>query len=143
LCDTRPVSAREPFRQTVFAWLTGNGDLHAKNISVLKTPGREWQISPAYDLPSTAPYGDTTFALTIEGRRDGFLRRHLLDFAGMIGLPTRAAERVLDELLDATSGLIELAGDLAFPVDAATPNKTVRQLRFRRQQLVSPSGGAG
>lgn len=40
---------------TVFAWLTGNGDLHAKNVSVLQQAG-EWRIAPIYDAPPTVPY---------------------------------------------------------------------------------------
>ncbi len=35
LCKARPVAVRNLYLQFVFAWLTGNGDLHAKNIAVL------------------------------------------------------------------------------------------------------------
>ncbi|WP_414819923.1 HipA domain-containing protein [Serinicoccus sp. CNJ-927] len=38
------------------AWATGNGDLHAKNLSVLQRDG-EWRVAPVYDVPSTVPYG--------------------------------------------------------------------------------------
>lgn len=72
LCSARPVAARDLFAQILFAVISGNGDQHAKNLSVLANPDQsEWRISPAYDLPSTAPYGDTTSALTIDGGRRG------------------------------------------------------------------------
>lgn len=35
LCRARPVAVRNLYLQFVVAWLTGNGDLHAKNIAVL------------------------------------------------------------------------------------------------------------
>ena len=87
LCAARVVAARELFRQLCFAWVTGNGDVHAKNLSVLAGPTGEWRVSPAYDLPSTLPYGDSTMALTIGGRSDGLSRRILLALAADLGIP--------------------------------------------------------
>jgi len=70
------VGARELRRQLAFAYLTGNGDAHAKNLSIRQTPGGEWRPTPAYDVPSSHPYGDTTMALTIDGTdRDDPTRR--------------------------------------------------------------------
>jgi serine/threonine-protein kinase HipA len=34
LCASRAVALRDLYRQLVFAWLTGNGDVHAKNLSI-------------------------------------------------------------------------------------------------------------
>ena len=62
------VAARDLLRQLAFAYVTGNGDAHAKNFSVLRLPSGEWRATPAYDVPSSHPYGDTTLALTIDGR---------------------------------------------------------------------------
>lgn len=68
LTSARPPAALALFRQAVFALLTGNGDQHAKNLAVLSTPAGEWRISPAYDLPSTLPYGDGTTAEVASSR---------------------------------------------------------------------------
>ena len=45
----------------VFSALVGNGDLHAKNWSLLYPDGRTPELSPAYDLLCTTAYipGDT------------------------------------------------------------------------------------
>ncbi|WP_326549788.1 HipA domain-containing protein [Micromonospora sp. NBC_01813] len=48
-----------------------NGDAHAKNFSVRQGVDGEWRVSPAYDTPSSYPYGDTTMALSIGGRSGG------------------------------------------------------------------------
>ena len=42
--------------------LSANGDAHAKNFSVLQQPDGEWRVAPAYDVPTSQPYGDSTLA---------------------------------------------------------------------------------
>lgn len=129
------VAARDAFRQIVFAILTGNGDVHAKNLSVLAGPDGEFRISPAYDLPSTVLYGDTTLALSIQGRKSGISRRILLDFAEEIGLRRPLAERLLGELLTATADLGDALAAHVLPFSAADTAKTVKQLAYRRRLL--------
>jgi serine/threonine-protein kinase HipA len=47
----------DALRLFVFSYLIGNGDLHAKNVSLIFEDG-QWRLSPAYDLLSTLPYAD-------------------------------------------------------------------------------------
>lgn len=95
------VAARDLLRQFAFAYLTGNGDLHGKNVSVLQTDG-EWRVSPAYDLPSSQPYGDHTMALTIGGKdREDLGRADFVALGERSGIPPKATMRVLDDLLRA------------------------------------------
>ena len=132
-CAARALAARDIFRQLCFAWLTGNGDVHAKNISILATPAGEWRISPAYDLPSTLPYRDHTLALAMLGRQDGLSRRSLLAFAEAVGVPARAAERTLEHALAATESIPDdlEAGALPFATQITKP--WVRSLRNRHR----------
>jgi serine/threonine-protein kinase HipA len=58
----RNVSS-EPFedvttfvRALAFAWLIGGTDAHAKNYSLLLTPGPRVRLAPLYDLASILPY---------------------------------------------------------------------------------------
>ena len=135
-CAARVLAVREVFRQIVYAWLTGNGDVHAKNISILRTSvAGEWRIAPAYDLPSTLPYRDFTMALSVGGKRDGLSRRSLMEFAHVVGLPDRAAGRVLDDVLNATAGVIEDLESGVIPVPAQALRPWVRGLRNRRKVL--------
>lgn len=73
LCEAPVPSAAEFLAQAAFAYVTGNGDAHAKNFSIVRDVTGRWQPAPAYDLPSSQPYGDSTMALTLGGRRDGNL----------------------------------------------------------------------
>jgi serine/threonine-protein kinase HipA len=91
------------FRQLLFAWWTGNGDLHRKNLSLLKRASEGWSLSPAYDLLSTRLVLPTDqLALPIGGRRDGLARPAWLRFGEHIGLPERAVRRALGDLVAIT-----------------------------------------
>lgn len=57
VCQAPLPAARILLAQLVFAYITGNGDAHAKNFSVLQGINGEWRPSPAYDVPSSQPYG--------------------------------------------------------------------------------------
>ena len=136
LCAARAVATLTMLRQVAFAIITGNGDLHAKNLSVLRTNG-EWQVSPSYDLPSSAPYGDRTLAIAINGSRDGQVSRvRFAALARAAGLNERAAIRMLDELLANAEPWIERLDDLPFDQRRI---RDLRRLMIRRCKLLSAS----
>lgn len=133
-CSARTVAVRRLYQQVCFAWLTGNGDVHAKNVSILSTREGEWRVAPAYDLPSTVPYGDKSLALSIQGRTHGISRKHLLAFGIEAGLPDRVAIKVLDDLLDRLSGLEGRLRDGALPFPQKATADLIAELRFRSAQ---------
>lgn len=66
----------------VFSYLVGNGDLHAKNLSLMWASDCDPRsLSPAYDLISTTVYGDHRMALKLDGRDSHFSRKNFLKFA--------------------------------------------------------------
>ncbi|MGL5865428.1 MAG: type II toxin-antitoxin system HipA family toxin, partial [Dermatophilaceae bacterium] len=135
-CAARPIAARDIFRQVVFAWVTGNGDVHAKNVSILASPTGEWRVAPAYDLPSTLPYRDHTMALSVGGRREGLSRRSLIAFAESVGLTPRAAQRTLDDVLGATAGIVADIDAGVVPFPGQVLRTWARALRNRRTSLM-------
>lgn len=142
VCTSAPLALRTVFLQVVFAWATGNGDLHGKNLSVLRGDDG-WEPSPVYDIPSTLPYGDVTMALPVGGRRDGFSGRAMLEFADRIGLAPRAAERALGVVGEAVAGLADGARDAGIPLDARRARDLERGLRKRQDMLFGSSTGLG
>ena len=118
------------------AWLTGNGDVHAKNISILATPTGEWRVSPAYDLPSTLPYRDYTLALAMLGKQDGLSRGTLLAFADAVGVPARAAARTLEVVLAATETIPDELAAGALPFASQITKQWVRSLQNRRRNVL-------
>jgi serine/threonine-protein kinase HipA len=131
LCKAQAVAVRNLYLQFVFAWLTGNGDLHAKNVSVLEGRHGGWVVAPVYDIPCTLLYGDDTMALTVAGKVKNLRSRHWEEFASSIGLPQRAATAANRVALSAASAI-----DLeALPFTGSPLRGTLRELRFRRGEL--------
>lgn len=122
VAPARLPAVRAVLQQVAWAWLTGNGDLHAKNVSLVRDA--EWRVAPIYDIPSTLPYGDHRLALTVAGRDDSLSRKRFLTLAEGAGLPRRAAERTLDEILTATADLGDRLPD-SFPM----PPHVLRDMR--------------
>ena len=54
------VEIEKLFSLIVFNFLFSNGDAHLKNYALLETPGRDYVLSPAYDLLNTKIHVDDT-----------------------------------------------------------------------------------
>ncbi|RAM37440.1 type II toxin-antitoxin system HipA family toxin [Arthrobacter globiformis] len=112
--------------QAAFALLSGNGDLHAKNVSMVQQPHGEWSIAPVYDIPSTVVYGDKTLALTLGGKRSGISRKHFLAWATGLGLSERTSVQAVDLALKAAGPLLaDLESGTAFASTTVTATATV------------------
>jgi serine/threonine-protein kinase HipA len=140
-CASRPLAIRSVFVQVVWAWLSGNGDLHGKNVSVL---GRfsshggmvqpEMTVAPMYDIPSTVPYRDHELALPVRGTREGVTRLRLLEFAEDAGLPERAARTALDAAVTVAVQMLDDIRDGGSPWRGKARDDLVRALEFRVRQ---------
>ena len=136
VCDARALALRTLLEQLVFAILTGNGDAHAKNFSILQQPDGEWQVSPAYDVPTSQPYGDTTLAIPVNGRRSDVGAADVLSLGREVGLPERATRRVLREATDRVTAWLPLLEEL--PYDSGKIQKLKRVVTQRRGRLAPP-----
>lgn len=61
------------FELVLFSWLTGNNDMHLKNISLYEAADGI-RLTPAYDLLNSViinPKDDEELALTLNGRKRG------------------------------------------------------------------------
>ncbi|MHA7269181.1 type II toxin-antitoxin system HipA family toxin [Arthrobacter sp. HLT1-20] len=131
-CQAPVVAQRNMYLQFAFAWLTGNGDLHAKNLSVLGNAGGAFGMAPIYDVPCTLVYGDTTMALSIAGRYKNLKARHWAEFAQSLGLPQKAAAAANTLALNAACSVS--LEDL--PFSGSPLRGAQRELRFRRAEFM-------
>lgn len=136
VASSTPLALQALMRQLAFAWITGNGDLHAKNVSVVGRDG-VFAAAPMYDVPSTVPYGDHSMALTVRGSTSGLSRRKLLRLAGEVGLASRAAERAIDDAITASVGIADDLRNGAIPFDARRVRDLARNVARRRETLTS------
>lgn len=98
VCSAPRVERLNLLRLTAYCFLIANGDLHARNVSVLRGASGLLTLSPAYDVLSTLPYGDQTMALAMLGRDRKLSRSHFVQMAARYGIPERAVTRMLDDL---------------------------------------------
>ena len=134
VCDASALAGRELIRQLAFAYVTGNGDAHAKNFSVLQEQSGEWRVSPAYDVPCSQVYGDSTMAMSLGGcLGSDFGAKDFVRLGVGLGVPERATRRALTELADRVDRwLPELD---ALPFDRGQVSKLRRVIQNRRSRL--------
>lgn len=131
-CRAPVIARRDVYLQFAFAWLTGNGDLHAKNLSVLGSPAGTFTMAPVYDVPCTLLYGDNSLALPLAGKTRNLKARHWAEFAESLGLPPKAAATANTLALKAAASVhVEV-----LPFSGSALRGTERELRFRRSSFV-------
>lgn len=106
-------------RRALFAWLIADGDMHLKNMALLKiaAPGRvdfsSVRMAPLYDAVTTRVFPNLQhdrMALKISGKDERLKRADFKRFAATAGIPAAAADTAMDELRAALArGLEQLA----------------------------------
>lgn len=106
--DEPVLDAFNLLRWTLFNFLIGNADAHAKNLSFLYAGGTI-RLAPFYDLLSTAVYERVSnkFAMKMGGQKDPryLMSSHLARFAEEAGIELRTVKKQLKDL----SGKVEKA----------------------------------
>ncbi len=98
------------FELCVFAFVTGNNDMHLKNFSLLlSTQG--WVLSPAYDLLNVnlaLPLDRDDTALTIDGKKRNLIKATWKKFGIKLGLNAKQIASVLENMQKAKSKMLNL-----------------------------------
>lgn len=100
-CSNPRLQLVKFFQRVLFCWVTGNGDMHLKNWSLIEN-GPLIQLAPAYDLLNTKILIDDEdeSALTLDGQKSSFDRHLLIEYFGRetCGLNERMIAKTLDQL---------------------------------------------
>ena len=93
------LDKQELFRRIVFNALISNTDDHPRNHALI-APGRDWRLSPAYDLTPSAirslEHRDLAMIVGTLGRLAS--RQNLLSGAPRFGLEVADADLIIDEM---------------------------------------------
>ena len=89
------------FERILFCFLTGNGDMHLKNWSLIEQPQGYWHMAPCYDLISSRIYlpNEDESALTVNGKRN---RLNLDDFVRLgdyLKIDNRSIKNAINKML--------------------------------------------
>lgn len=132
-------------KRALFAWLIADGDMHLKNMALLKIaePGdrqfRTVRMAPLYDAVTTRVFPKLKhdhLALKLSGKDDNLRRADFITLATTAGLRAADAEGALEEVVQRLSKAIDSA---AFPkaieVSDDTRKVTTEMLDICRQRI--------
>ena len=103
-------------RRALFAWLIADGDMHLKNMALLKiaTPGDKQfasvRMAPLYDAVTTRVFPNLKhdrLALKLNGKDDNLRRVDFRTLATTAGLRASGAEVAIDDMLQRLRGVID------------------------------------
>lgn len=99
------------FEIILFSYLTGNGDMHLKNFSMIKDPQIGWKLAPGYDLLCTRlvipeDKDPEELSLTLMGKKSNFQLESFQEFGKHIGLNARQISNILDKLREKEGDLM-------------------------------------
>ncbi|MEQ8968430.1 MAG: HipA domain-containing protein [Azospirillaceae bacterium] len=146
----RPVST-EPdedlrilLQRALFAWLIGDGDMHLKNLALLKIAGPERKrfdsvrLAPLYDAVTTRVFPgleSDRMALKLNGKDDRLRRADFRRAAATMSLGPRNMELAIDEFLGSLAralGAVSLPDGLSVSADlTARADKAIELCRGR------------
>ncbi len=95
-------------RRALFAWLIADGDMHLKNIALLKiaNPGERQfssvRMAPLYDAVTTRVFPGLErdrMALKLNGKDDRLTRADFRTLAGTVGLRAADADAAIDDVV--------------------------------------------
>ena len=129
-----PLALTNLLVQLAFSYLIGNGDQHAKNLSLGQTP-QGLMPTPAYDLlsPLFYPKLDPRMALKMDGKDDRWRRKSFVAFFGRYDIPEKAVSRSLDRICDASPPWIDRLPEIGF--DEAMTERVRKEILRRREDL--------
>jgi serine/threonine-protein kinase HipA len=132
-----PGSLERLLQATTVNVLLGNGDAHAKNLSLLHEATGALTLAPLYDLMCTLHYGDSRLAMYVDGvqRIDRVTGERVVNEAVSWGMPREHALATIAELLDHAPAAIALAAEQTPDTPAELLATVEQQLSRLRAQL--------
>jgi serine/threonine-protein kinase HipA len=130
-----PMAAtEEQFRRMLFNVVARNQDDHVKNIAFLMNKDGAWSLAPAFDVTySYNPSGSwtATHQMTINGRRDGFLKADIRALGKSAGLKQGRAGALLAEVTAAVKRWPEFAAQADLADDVVGKIQNAHRLNVR------------
>jgi len=124
-----PLNRVDFLRILIFNFLTGNGDVHLKNISLLETADGDMMLSPSYDLMNTKIHlADNLLALNLFkefeqtslplGEKYPYNREAFIEFGNRLNIKETTIQRIMDSFDKKESELLAMV-DKSFLSDDA------------------------
>jgi serine/threonine-protein kinase HipA len=125
------------FDLAVFSFLTGNNDMHLKNLSMIENTSG-WVLSPAYDLLNVAivfPEDTEELALTLVGKKKKLKREHFEKLGEGMELTPKQIKGTFNRMIKNKSRAFKLLDRSLLSKDMKTAYKEVLEGRYRQLGL--------
>jgi serine/threonine-protein kinase HipA len=131
LREVDPASLETLLKAMTLHVLTGNGDAHGKNYSLLHEESGALRLAPIYDVMSTLYYKDVRLAMHIDSvqRLDRVTADRIINEATAWGMSRNAATDVVTSLLDEARTAIGRAAAETVPPPAEILDVVKEQLK--------------
>lgn len=125
-------------KRALFAWLIADGDMHLKNLALLKVaePGNAQfsavRIAPLYDSVTTRVFPRLErdrMALKLNGKDDRLRRSDFKAFASTAGVKVADSDTAIDELLASVAGALDRIALPAPLYDGSAGADTAERMR--------------
>lgn len=123
------------FEIVLFSFLTGNADMHLKNISLIQQPGLGMVLSPAYDLLATSivnPNDDEDLALTLNGKKKKIKRADFIAAFNTMNLDAKQQDNIFNKMLKSKSAWIQQIDNSFISEDFKSMYQSLLVERFSR-----------
>ena len=134
-------------KRALFAWLIADGDMHLKNMAVLKTsePGnpafRSVRLAPVYDTLTTRVFPrleHDRMALKLNGKDERLKRADFLAVSAIAGLRAADANTAIDDVLQLMQAAVSTIALPKLPDYGSSGEATVsRTLEICRERIAS------
>ena len=109
-------------KRAIFSWLVSDGDMHLKNISVLKIAKQnddffeEVRISPMYDTLTTRAFAGFEYddlAMFVNGKKSKLTKKDFKQSAIIMGIKANECDSIMDELVSGiTKNINDIGADI-------------------------------
>lgn len=98
------------FERILFCFLTGNGDMHLKNWSMIEQSPDYWQLAPCYDLISSKIYlpDEDESALIVNGKRNRLNLNDFIQLGYYLKIDGRSVKNSIDKMLGLKEKMLNL-----------------------------------
>ena len=132
-------------KRALFAWLIADGDMHLKNLALLKIAApstgcfESVRMAPLYDAVTTSVFPGLEhdrMALKLGGKDDRLRRADFLRMAATAGIPAGTADTAIDELTKSYSKALDQIIVPNVPsIDAEIAARAEQMLDLCRERL--------
>ena len=145
-----PLNRIGLLRILIFNFITGNGDVHLKNISLLETSDGDMMLSPSYDLMNTKIHlTDNLMALNLFkeleqtnlplGKTYNYTRNDFIEFGKRLKIKDSIITKIIDTFNKKENEIIAMLNKSFLSDEAKTIYKTNVKANYKLFKQATPS----